>query len=577
MVSIIPVCLVLMVSAAAAQAEMQQGVEVISESLEKHLRRMTPGDETSVLVVFRDSLEASAYQRNPGVGRGRLIRHLKYRAGQDQKTVREFLMQQGVTCVNSLWINNTLAFSANASLIRHVARLPEVESIRTDNVIRLEVVNLPSVQPNTSQWQLDAVGVPDLWRLGYDGTGIVVANMDTGVDMNHPDLIDRWRGGQNSWKDVHGRYPLPYDYDGHGTATMGIMVGGNHSGSFIGAAPGARWIAVKIFDDNGQAPYSKIHEGFQWLLDPDGDPDTPDAPDIVNNSWGLHLSVNKCINEFQRDIDTLRAAGIALVFAAGNAGPMSSTSVSPANNRYSVSVGAVDEDGSLALFSSRGPSPCGGSIFPSLTAPGVNIKTADLTGGGAIPDSYVYVSGTSYATALVSGGMALLLSAMQEKNVTQLEKMVLLSSSDAGQLGPDDQFGNGILNMRIAYEYLSNICPEDFDQDFAVGPSDLTAFWEDWLRPECIACTGDLNGDHVVDLRDFSLFAERFGRNPCPSKCSGDIDFDFDVSLSDLSILAGEWLSLDCPDCQSDISGDGNIDFKDFFLLASQFGRRVCQ
>ena len=79
---------------------------------------------------------------------------------------------------------------------------------------------------------------------------------------------------------------------------MGVMVGGASGGSAIGVAPEARWIAVKIFDDAGKAPLSAIHQGFQWLLDPDGDPDTDDAPDVVNNSWGFVENLNECIEEF---------------------------------------------------------------------------------------------------------------------------------------------------------------------------------------------------------------------------------------------------------------------------------------
>jgi bacillopeptidase F len=562
---------------AAPQTAKQNGPSVISESLDQQLRLSAPDEETSVLISLRNTQNATSYQRYPKNKNRQLIENLKARANQDQKALRLFLEQQGVTHVRSLWINNALAIRAGPAMIRRLARFPEVESIQPDAIVRLEVGDLKSDHPGVPQRHLEAIGAPALWSLGFDGTGIVVANMDTGVDMNHPDLIGRWRGGQNSWKDVHGQYPLPYDYSGHGTATMGIMVGGNYSGTVIGAAPGAQWIAVKIFDDNGESPYSRIHEGFQWLLDPDGNPDTPDAPDIVNNSWGLSLSVNNCVTEFQRDIEILKAAGIAVIFAAGNAGPLSFTSVSPANNRGVLSIGALDEAGKVAAFSSRGPSSCNGGIFPSLTAPGVNLKTADLTGGGAIPDSYAYVSGTSYATALVSGGMTLLMQALPDRDVERLEKLIFLSSSDSGQIGPDNQYGFGVLNLKLAYDYLSNICPEDFDRDYAVDSSDLAVFAEDWLRSECIACRGDLNDDYVVALRDFRLFAEHFGRNPCPSRCIGDIDFDFNVSLSDLSILAGEWLSVQCTDCQSDINSDGSIDFEDFFQLASQFGQRLCQ
>ena len=209
-----------------------------------------------------------------------------------------------------------------------------------------------------AQWNLNSIRGPELWNLGYTGAGVVVANMDTGVDANHPDLAGKWRGGSNSWYDPNGEHDTPYDADGHGTRVMGIIVGGDNGGSAIGVAPDSTWIAVKIFNDKGQASYSAVHEGFQWLLDPDGDPDTDDSPDVVNNSWGLDESLNECVTEFEADVQALRTSGIAVVFSAGNSGPYPSSSLSPANYPESFAVGAVDETMTIAPFSSRGPSAC---------------------------------------------------------------------------------------------------------------------------------------------------------------------------------------------------------------------------
>ena len=90
-----------------------------------------------------------------------------------------------------------------------------------------------------------------------------------------------WRGGSNSWYDPYGQHPaVPTDMSGHGTWTMGVMVGGDAGGTSLGVAPEAQWISVKIFNDQGGATATAIHLGFQWLLDPDGDPATPDAPDV---------------------------------------------------------------------------------------------------------------------------------------------------------------------------------------------------------------------------------------------------------------------------------------------------------
>src|SRR4030042_6296378 len=248
---------------------------------------------------------------------------------------------------------------------------------------------------------LSAIHAPALWDLGYYGQGVVVANMDTGVDLSHPELGSRWRGGSDSWYDPYNQHPTtPTDISGHGTWTMGVMVAADGSGTTLGVAPQAQWIAVKIFNDSGSATATAIHLGFQWLLDPDGNPATADAPQVVNNSWVF--SSPGCNLEFQHDLQSLRAADILPVFSAGNYGPNGSTSASPANYPEAFAVGAVDNNDQIAAFSSRGPSACGEtqSIYPELVAPGVGIKSTDLYG------FYTYATGTSLAAPQVSGALA---------------------------------------------------------------------------------------------------------------------------------------------------------------------------
>ena len=138
---------------------------------------------------------------------------------------------------------------------------------------------------------------------------------------------------------------------------------------------------------------------MQWVLDPDGDPATADAPSIVNNSWSF--GTPGCNPEFRGDLQAMRAAGIVPVFAAGNFGPGTSTSVSPANYPEAVAVGAIDSSNRIWSGSSRGPSACGEAptAYPDVVAPGVNVWTTDLHG------LYSYWSGTSIAAPAVSGAM----------------------------------------------------------------------------------------------------------------------------------------------------------------------------
>jgi hypothetical protein len=352
---------------------------------------------------------------------------------------------------------NGLAVTASAEVIRQLEFFPGVESIRLDATLQA-----PEVTFDTStvpEWNLSAIRTRELWALGYAGQGVVVANMDTGVDVDHPDLRTKWRGGDNSWYDPNGQHVTPYDADGHGTQTMGILVGGDAGGTAIGVAPDAKWIAVKIFNDAGQSTLSLIHQGFQWLLDPDGNPDTDDAPDIVNNSWG-HDNINGCSLEFEPDTQALKAVEISVVFAGGNFGPNPSTSISPANNPDGFAVGAVDQTLSVASFSSRGPSPCDGSIYPELVAPGVAVRTADLTFGGLFPDSYVTASGTSFAAPHSAGSMALLLNAFPGLSVSELELALKQSAFDRGLFGPDNDYGYGVVDVAEAYQLLLHPAPD---------------------------------------------------------------------------------------------------------------------
>lgn len=428
---------------------------VITEELRTELEARNPQEPVPVIIGFADRIDPDQYR-----GKGRrersdaLVRALRDKADRTQGPVIEELRRRGALKLRQLWINNSLAAEVPAKLIPAIERMPGIESLRYDAVVEAPV----ATQGTTAvpQWNIDAIGAPRLWALGYDGTGTVVANLDTGVDGGHPDLQAAWRGAANSWYDAYGQHTTPYDALGHGTQTMGLLVGGSAGGSAIGVAPGARWIAAKVFDDAGKATYSALHLGFQWALDPDGDAATPDAPDVVNNSWGLTAAGN-CSLEFNTDIQMLRAAGINVTFAGGNYGPDPATSISPANNGGGFGVGAVDAAEQVTPISSRGPSACDGSYFPKLAAPGANVKTATLSLGGAL--RYATVSGTSFAAPHVAGALALLVQAFPEAPVEALETALKNTARDMGTVGADNGYGYGIVDVAAAYDALKAAPP----------------------------------------------------------------------------------------------------------------------
>jgi len=433
-----------------------------------------------------------------GTGRGPLraeiINSLKSKAESTQKPLVAYLRGRGIAKTTSLWLINGVSLSASYGVIRDLAAFPGVKSIRLDASVSIPEPALGTT--SAPEWNVNAIRAPQLWSMGFTGKTAVVANMDTGVDLDHPDLKSRWRGGTNSWYDPNGQHATPHDRNGHGTQTMGIIVGGHAGGTTIGVAPDAQWIAVKIFNDSGLAAYSAIHQGFQWLIDPDNNADTDDAPDVVNNSWGLD-NINSCFPEFQEDIQALQASNIAVVFSAGNSGPYSSTSTSPANNPGSFSVGAVDAATTIASFSSRGPSACEGSSYPEVVAPGVNIRTTDLTFGGVFPDSYAAVSGTSFAAPHIAGALALLVSAFPGLEIEDLEHALKTSALDLGIPGPDNSYGYGLIDVLAAYEHIGSTIvnpPVALDDEYSVAEDTTLSI----ARPGVLGNDADQDGDPLA-------------------------------------------------------------------------------
>jgi bacillopeptidase F len=440
-------CLTLLWAAPTSQAQ------VVEPGLDRVLDRLGADETVPVIVRFVQRADLRQLEgQSPARLRAEVVGALKAQAAASRSAVERVLSGPGVTRRASLWAINGEAITASAGVIRALADDPNVESIRLDAVIRAPAPE--TVTSAAAEWNLSAIRAPELWSSGYTGAGVVVAGVDTGVDAAHPDLATRFRGGTNSWYDPNGQHATPYDRTGHGTQTMGLIVGGDAGGTSIGAAPDARWIAVKIFNDAGSASYSAIHQGFQWLLDPDGNARTDDAPDVVNNSWSLG-NVGGCSLEFEPDLQLLKTAQIAVVFAAGNYGPASGSSVSPANNPSGFAVGAVDVAATIAGSSSSGPSGCDGTIYPEVVAPGIGVRTTDLSFGG-LPDSYVPVSGTSFAAPHVTGAMALLHGAHPGATVIQLERALTETAIDGGPPGPDNAYGSGRIDVVAAEGWLAN-------------------------------------------------------------------------------------------------------------------------
>jgi len=445
-------------AAAGSGAARPRGLEPL---LAARLEVTGAATDVPIIVRFAGLRPLLARHGAGATPRGAVIAELRARAERAWREVAPLADAGGARHVRLLWGAGGVALSGRPFLIRQLATHPAVASVALDRSWTLRPAPRPD-PPGDPSWNLDAIGAAALWGQGLTGEGTVVAILDTGVDAQHPDLAASWRGAPGGWLDPAGQHVSPADLDGHGTRALGLLVGGAASGTTIGAAPGARWIAAKIFDDAGGTSLGAIHASLQWLLDPDGDPDTDDSPDIVSNSWGLSGLPGECDDEFDADLEALRAAGIVVVFAAGNDGPAVGSSIIPANAPGVLSVGAVDESLALLDASGRGPSACGGGTYPTVVAPGDGLSTTDLTLGGVVPQSYASVTGTSFAAPQVAGVAALLRQACPAAPASAIEAALGATAVDLGPAGPDNGFGAGLVDAAGAWVALlgSSACAE---------------------------------------------------------------------------------------------------------------------
>ncbi len=425
----------------------------IHPALEEKLQKLAPGEKLSVIVELTEQEKPQdIISTIPGAKRKdrarEVVKALKNLAELHQGPLRAHLKQQEASGsarrVIPYWIFNGMAVTATGPVIRNLAARSDVKEVRLDGLIPLPSPNPAAANEpaSASEWNIARIRAPEVWEMSpaYNGTGAVIGSFDTGVDLIHPDLFTRYRGNNRiSWFDPYNEHPIPFDSNGHGTHTTGTVVGGSASGTNIGVAPGAAWIAAKAWDDAGLGLISAFHQIFEWFLAPGGDPDN--APDVVNCSWAF--SEAGCDTEFQPDIQAWRAAGIFPVFASGNDGPYPGSVRSPGAYPISFSVGATDFSDLIAYFSGQGPSPCDNSIKPDISAPGDGIFSA-------VPFGYEILSGTSMAAPHVTGSVALLRSINPSLTVDQLESALALGAKDLAEPGPDNSSGAGRLDLFVS-------------------------------------------------------------------------------------------------------------------------------
>lgn len=406
--------------------------------------------------------------------RSAVVSELKTTSIETQQNVKQYLEQQvkagNAKDITSYFIVNGMAVTATKEVAQKVATFAEVEKVLPNETRELfatktENAVAPESKIANVEWNVERVNAPQVWDMGIDGSGTVVASIDTGVQWNHPALKEQYRGYNAAsgdvnhdfnWFDATVGQATPYDDVGHGTHVTGTMVGSEPNGSNqIGVAPGAKWIAVKAFTTAGGSDRDLL-AAAQWILAPtdaNGNVRVDLAPDVVNNSWGGGPG----LDEWYRDVvKNWRAAEIFPEFSAGNttlSNPGGPGSVAaPSNYPESFATGATDINNKVGSFSLRGPSPYA-EIKPDISAPGVNIRSS--VPGSGYEGGW---NGTSMAGPAVSGVAALLRQVNANLTVDEMEQILLDTATPLTDAvypqSPNHGYGYGLVD---AYEAVSSI------------------------------------------------------------------------------------------------------------------------
>ncbi|WP_329353861.1 S8 family peptidase [Streptomyces anulatus] len=357
--------------------------------------------------------------------------------------------------------------------------------------IWLDGVRKASLDRSTGQ-----IGAPAAWARSFDGTGVKIAVVDTGIDATHPDLAGRVAAERN-----FSASPDAQDRDGHGTHVASTAAGtGAKDARFKGVAPGARLINAKVLDDRGVGDDSSIIAGVDWAV--------AQGADVINMSLGgldtpgidpLEAQVNKVSAE----------KGVLFAIAAGNNGPDRGTVASPGSADAALTVGAVDDDDRMADFSSVGPRTGDKAVKPDITAPGVSITAAAAAGvAGQNPPGYQSLNGTSMATPHVAGAAAIL----KQKNPTWTGAQLKAALTGSAKDGSHSVFQQGAGRLTV---------DRAIDQTVVAEPVSVNLGTQSWPHTDDTPVTKQVtyrnNGGADVTL-DLSLSAPTGGDGqPAPA------------------------------------------------------------
>lgn len=437
-----------------------------------------------------------------------------------QGGARAYLDRRGVVQQTFIAGNELYVWGGDLMAVNALAELPEVASLRAARTYFLDprtpadvsgsVVDTPQ---GPATWGIQDTHADQFWGVfALQGDGIVVANIDTGVQWDHPALAGQYRcagnpGSAACWRDPTGTCgSVPCDNNGHGTHTMGTMVADDAPSLpyAAGMAPNAQWIACKGCTSDSCEDVHLL-ACADWILAPAGDPNN--RPHVVNNSWGG----DGCDAWYQPKVAAWRAAGIFPAFSAGNSGELGcGTAGTPGDYQESFATAAHRSSRGIASFSSRGPSCFGHEPFtkPNISAPGVAVCSTVPYG-----DWDCFYSGTSMASPHTAGAVALLWSC-NPGLIGQIDAtfQALQETADPPPAGDCGAPPDGEGNYTYGYGYLNVLaaglqhCAQptmgtlngrvyDYDSGAALGGAIVTA-----SAVNGIHATTDPNGYYEMNL-----------------------------------------------------------------------------
>ncbi|WP_456366597.1 S8 family serine peptidase [Thermococcus sp.] len=405
---------------------------LLTPALFKKIQHMGPNQEVSTIIMFQNQ---QAKERALRLLRARGVK-IKY----DYHIIPALAVK--IKLKDLLLISGL----SHRGLFGGGISLQGVEFIQDDYTVKA-AVDTEGLDESAAQ-----VMATNMWNLGYNGSGITIAIIDTGIDASHPDL----KGKVIGWKDfVNGR-SSPYDDNGHGTHVSSIAAGTGAAsgGKYKGMAPGAKLVGIKVLSGQGSGSVSDIIAGVDWAVQ------NKDKYNIrvINLSLGSSQSSDGT-DSLSQAVNNAWDAGIVVCVAAGNSGPDKYTVGSPAAASKVITVGAVDKNDVITDFSSRGPT-ADGRLKPEVVAPGNWIIAARASGTQltdvTIGQYYVAASGTSMATPHVAGISALILQAHPNWTPDQVKK-ALIETADI--VAPSEiagvAYGAGRVNAYKAAHYDS--------------------------------------------------------------------------------------------------------------------------